>query len=325
MKNKFHSFISILLALIFVVGLMPLTSIPAQAKSNIQVVIATANGDAVTWTDECGTPDGGWTITADNDYYAVFLQSLPSSNAEGDYALENLETYCFIADKSAGVPFSFTDGSCTVTVNGEVVNVSGVFKADNNEYYAVDITYGTPSVSFTKVTDGNQITADNIDECSADVAKAWVLANWDELTNTSSSLFNVAFYDGNNLYIISCMTDSEKTEFEQVGEAYAISVPELRGIFEGGDNDVWLCTPAAAPTVTYLDENGDEQECENGFVVNSTNNAALDFECVTVGSLAYGNGFEAGDLAWIIVDGDVTFTNRINVAGTVNVRRRLEL
>ena len=318
MKNNIRTkTIGALLCLAFVLTLLFGLSVPAQAKSSIPVVLSTANGDTVGWNSNVGSNDGHWAITAENSDYGVYICSGVTDHEAGTYEWSDLETPCFIADKSAGGPSLFTDGSCTVTVNGEVVNVSGVFKADNNEYYAVDITYGTaPAISFTKATSADDITAENIGVCAFDWAKAWVLDNWDDITNTLAESVNITYSDGtdiHNFYFDPGSTN--KTTMENRSYSYDIvdDVSTLQGWFANGE-DFYLCTPAAAPTVKYLDENGDEQECENGFVVNSTNNAALDVEGVAIGSEALG-----GDFTWIVVGGEVTFTNVINVSGTANV------
>ena len=147
MKNKLHSFISILLTLIFVVGLMPLTSIPAAAKSNIPVVMSTANGDIVEWSSKVGSNDGYWEIYAENDDYHVLICSGVTDHEAGSYAWSDLQgDLCGLTVKSTSTDVAFTNCSdCTVTVNGTVINVSGIFTGDNGEYYAVDITYGTPA------------------------------------------------------------------------------------------------------------------------------------------------------------------------------------
>lgn len=194
MKKGLNTFVGLLLALIMIVPISLFMSVPAQAKANIPVVMSTANGDTVEWSSKVGSNDGYWEITAENSDYAVCICSGVTDHEAGTYEWSDLETPCFIADKSAGVPFLFTDGSCTVTVNGEAVNVSGVFEAEDGNHYAVDITYGTPSVSFTKVTDGSQITADNIGKCTHDWMKAWTISNWDVVTNTSANYMEKCSY-----------------------------------------------------------------------------------------------------------------------------------
>ena len=67
MKKGLNRFISVLLTLIFVVGLMPLTSIPAAAINYIPITLATANGNTVEWSSKVGSNDGYWEITAETD------------------------------------------------------------------------------------------------------------------------------------------------------------------------------------------------------------------------------------------------------------------
>ena len=129
MKNKLHSFISILLTLIFVVGLMPLTSIPAAAINNIPITLATANGDTVEWSSKVGSNDGYWEITAENDDYDICICSGVTDHEAGSYTWSDLQgDLCGLTVKSTSTDVAFTNCSdCTVTVNGEAVNVSGVF------------------------------------------------------------------------------------------------------------------------------------------------------------------------------------------------------
>ena len=42
-------------------------------------------------------------------------------------------------------------------------------------------------VTFDKVTDASQITEENIGKCTDVEAQAWILANWDEVTNTEKN------------------------------------------------------------------------------------------------------------------------------------------
>ena len=67
MKKGLNRFISILLTLIFAVGLMPLMSIPVAAAKAKYVALATANGDTVEWSSKVGSNDGYWEITAETD------------------------------------------------------------------------------------------------------------------------------------------------------------------------------------------------------------------------------------------------------------------
>ena len=122
----------------------------------------------------------------------------------------------------------------------------------------------TTDVTFTKVTSSDQITADNIVECSADEAKAWILANWDELNNTSASYYNVAFYNGTDLYDFYCAKNSDKTIFEQYGGADTVSIDELQHYFAYGD-DVWLCTVSQPKEETESFHLNDHKHFDDGW------------------------------------------------------------
>ena len=70
------------------------------------------------------------------------------------------------------------------------------------------------TVSFTKVTDANDVTADNIGECTTDDAKAWVLANWDTVTSTTNQYIDIVYYVGTALNYFSFKSTDTKDSFE---------------------------------------------------------------------------------------------------------------
>ena len=81
-----------------------------------------------------------------------------------------------------------------------------------------------------------------------------------------------------------------------------------------------MADPPHAP-VSYMAWDEDSKtvkEIEGGrtnyFKIDNTNNAQLDVEDAAIGSSAQG-----GNFAWIVIDGDVTFSNRISVLGTANL------
>lgn len=80
-------------------------------------------------------------------------------------------------------------------------------------------------------------------------------------------------------------------------------------------------TPSVVPSSEkYVDENGQLQAIPStAFIVDSTNNSALDINGVAVGSTATLTGAPAGTFTWIVIDGDVTFDHRISVLGTANL------
>ena len=112
------------------------------------------------------------------------------------------------------------------------------------------------TVSFTKVTDASQITAENISTCTADEAKAFMLANWDELTSKGVPIV-LAFYtdtdntDPNNFNIVIVDPNESKDYFSEnfegflhTGENTSGNIANVSTMFGYGFN-VYLCTPAA--------------------------------------------------------------------------------
>ena len=154
MKKTLHTFVSLLLALIMIVPISLFMSVPAAAAKAKTVALATANGDTVEWSSKVGSNDGYWEITAENDDYDICICSGVTDHEAGSYEWGDLQgDLCGLTVKSTSTDVAFTSGSCTVTVNGTVVNVKGIFEGNDNKPYAVDITYGTAAVTEWHVGD----------------------------------------------------------------------------------------------------------------------------------------------------------------------------
>ena len=147
------------------------------------------------------------------------------------------------------------------------------------EYYTSgsDVVYvcskaAPTAVSFTKVTDVNDITADNIGACTFDDAKAWALANWNTVASTTAESFWFAYYDGADLKAFNFYLELGKDKFETMSAsaATAVGIDDLTLCYNFSD-DVWLCTPAAAPAHVH----------------SLTPHAAADAGCTTAGNSAY--------------------------------------
>ena len=111
----------------------------------------------------------------------------------------------------------------------------------------------TSSPSFVKVTDVNQITEENIGTCSADEAKAWVLANWDTIMYTDTAGFvDVVFFDGINQlpYVYYIYPFTTKSSFESTNQGQTDSIGGLQLNYQNYGDDVYICEKAApaAPT-----------------------------------------------------------------------------
>ncbi|MBR5942384.1 MAG: hypothetical protein IKZ81_03480, partial [Clostridia bacterium] len=106
------------------------------------------------------------------------------------------------------------------------------------------------TVSFTKVTDANDVTAGNIGECTTDDAKAWVLANWDTVTSTTNQYIDIVYYVGTALNYFSLKSTDTKDSFENTQINASTGPLDLIKSYVTDNDDVYLCVPAAAPAVT---------------------------------------------------------------------------
>ena len=106
----------------------------------------------------------------------------------------------------------------------------------------------TSTVSFTKVTDASQITAENISTCSMEEAAAWIVANWDDIFD--GEFIDVAYYNSSTgcLDAFSISSDNNKKSFEDYYENFIYSdtsADNIKNWFETYGDTVYLCTPAA--------------------------------------------------------------------------------
>ena len=115
-------------------------------------------------------------------------------------------------------------------------------------------------VSFTKVSDANQITAENIGTSTNEDVKAWILANWDNIEKTGSDLNGTIFVFYNDAYGSYFIPgDYTKAQFEAASDYLnggLSSLNELKGAMSDGFI-IYLCTPAAPadvkPTATVTE------------------------------------------------------------------------
>ena len=123
------------------------------------------------------------------------------------------------------------------------------FLSDNEDVYLCGFEGAASTVSFTKVTDESQITAENIGTCTAEEAKAWILANWDDVNE--GSIADIAFYSNTGeLNIVWLSYGANEENFSKYFDDYintTSSISDLQEWFADGDS-VFICTPAA-PTI----------------------------------------------------------------------------
>ena len=107
------------------------------------------------------------------------------------------------------------------------------------------------TVSFTKVSSADEITAENISTCSMEEAAAWIVANWDDIFDGEEyEYIDVAYYNSSTgcLDAFSISSDNNKKSFEDYYENFIYSdtsADNIKNWFETYGDTVYLCTPAA--------------------------------------------------------------------------------
>ena len=102
---------------------------------------------------------------------------------------------------------------------------------------------------FKKVTDENQITEENIGECTFDEAKAWVIANWVDIMKPDLNSVHIVFFNGDDICLISISGMTDITDFMEMDEpeATGVGIDFIQDLFTNSREDVYLCSPAALP------------------------------------------------------------------------------
>lgn len=100
----------------------------------------------VVWIDKTGS-EGWWSIYAEASDYVVGLCSDSSfTQAAGTYQWSDMKQSAACSVCAVGLQdVFFTDGTCTVTVDGGLVHVDGIYLGTDGNSYHVDITYGSNS------------------------------------------------------------------------------------------------------------------------------------------------------------------------------------
>ena len=106
------------------------------------------------------------------------------------------------------------------------------------------------TVSFGKVTSADQITAENIEVCTFDDAKAWVLDNWDDAHNSENYVV-LAYSDGTNICAVYIDSGMTKEQFDQITTStHTTTIADLKTFFSSYSADIYLCG-FEAPATAY--------------------------------------------------------------------------
>ena len=162
----------------------------------------------VIWYDATDS-DGYWSMEAaynDDGCYLVLKGN--SDQPAGTYEWTDMGSGCEIIDYEANKKIYFVDGSCTVTVNEDVVTVSGTFTGSDRNTYVVTVTYEAPYYTITDESVNGTVTAE---VNGADVTKAKA---------GKTVLLNVAPADGYQLKSITA--SAQKTTPENFSDLVAL-------------------------------------------------------------------------------------------------------
>ena len=209
-----------------------------------------------TWYSENITADAK-TAVADNK--AFILESLNGINSEVLKCNKVAGTpynQWWLCSRSSDTRAMGVDGDGGYLVDGPVKWEYGVrpaLKLDLSKvvFDSSSKTFApvpTSTVSFTKVTEASQITAENISTCSMEEAAAWIVANWDDIFD--GEFIDVAYYNSSTgcLDAFSISSDNNKKSFEDYYENFIYSdtsADNIKNWFETYGDTVYLCTPAA--------------------------------------------------------------------------------
>ena len=85
---------------------------------------------------------------------------------------------------------------------------------------------------FKKVTDESRITEENIGECTFEEAKAWAIANWDDIMGTDSVSVHIVFFNGDDICLISIPEETGITDFMEIDEFdTGMDIKLIQGLF----------------------------------------------------------------------------------------------
>ncbi len=172
---------------------------------------------SVIWYDATDS-DGNWSMEAAYNDSCYLVLKGNSDQPAGTYEWDDMGS-CEINDYDASKKIYFVDGSCTVTVDEDVVTVSGTFTGSDRNTYVVTVTYEAPYYTITDESVNGTVTAG---VNGADVTKAKA---------GKTVLLNVAPADGYRFKSITA--SAPKDSVENFSELVALMGD---AVFDGDEN-----------------------------------------------------------------------------------------
>ena len=128
-------------------------------------------------------------------------------------------------------------------------NLQNAVKALYLYWQAAAAYFGAPApepaagIFFTKVTDESEITRGNIGVCTFEEAKAWAIANWDDIKNTESDDVDIVFSDDNDICLISISKMTDITDFMEIDkpDVTGMEIDAIKYYYTYHEEDVYLC------------------------------------------------------------------------------------
>ena len=187
---------------------------------NPQTIELNLNPDnaSVIWYDATDS-DGYWSMEAAYNDGCYLVLKGNSNQPAGTYAWADMGSGCEIIDYEANKRIDFVDGSCTVTVDEDVVTVSGTFTGRDRNTYVVTVTHEAPYYTITDESVNGAVTA-GVNGADVTRAKAG-----------KTVLLNVAPTDGYQLKSITA--SAQKTNPEDFSELVALMGD---AVFDGDGN-----------------------------------------------------------------------------------------
>ena len=217
------------------VQLYKLTGGSAPAGETITLDLNQDNATVI-WYDATDS-DGYWSMEAAYNDGCYLVLKGNSNQPAGTYEWADMGSGCEIIDYEASQNIYFVDGSCTVTVNEDVVTVSGTFTGSDRNTYVVTVTYEAPYYTITDESVNGAVTAD---------------VNGAEVTKAKAGktvLLNVAPADGYQLKSITA--SAQKTNPEDFGDLVALMGDAVFGGDENYDCGGYTCKVEDGKFVVY--------------------------------------------------------------------------